>query len=114
MARYYGRVGYISTSESPSGSGNWVETIDEHWYSGEILSDKAKWTAVPDSTNDDITIMSKISFLADPFAYANYSYIRYAFLNGVPWKVTSVDPQRPRIVITLGGVWNGSVAEQQT
>ena len=59
------------------------------------------------STNDNLNINRQISIVADQFAYDNIGFIRYAEFMGSKWKVTSAEPQQPRIVLTLGGVYNG-------
>jgi hypothetical protein len=104
MNKFYGPVGYIKQKEiSP---GVWDDDIVERSYRGDIIQNIRKWE-VSEYKNDDLTISNKISIIADPFAYENYSTIRYVLWFGVRWKVNNIEIQRPRIILTLGEVYNG-------
>ena len=56
---------------------------------------------------DDVQVNMEISIVANEFAYNFMHLIRYATWRGVKWKVTSVEPQYPRLLLSLGGVYNG-------
>jgi hypothetical protein len=104
MAKFYGKVGYITQEEiSP---GNWVDVAVEHNYRGDILQNARSWQ-VTEEKNDDLTVSNQISIVADIFAYNNLSTIRYVDWLGVRWKVTRVEIKRPRLVLTLWEVYNG-------
>ena len=53
---------------------------------------------------------NEISLVADPYARENFHMIRYACFMGTRWEVTSVEVQYPRLVLTLGGVYNAAPA----
>jgi hypothetical protein len=54
---------------------------------------------------------NKIEIIADPFAFGNFSRIRYVEYMGQKWRVTSATPVGgPRISLNVGGVWNGDEA----
>lgn len=104
MTRFYGNVGYSITVEKRPGV--WGTEIIERKYYGNIIKNMQKW--VPkEFINDDLTLSSKISIIADPYAYKNLAMIRYVEWFGAKWKVTDIETQRPRIILTLGGVYNG-------
>jgi hypothetical protein len=104
MAKFYGEVGYAETTETTDGV--WTEVITEKKYSGDVLRSTRRLQA-GENLNDNITVNNLISIVADPFAVQNFQNIRYAKWNGVLWKVTDVEVQRPRLILTLGGVYNG-------
>ena len=60
-----------------------------------------------DSVNDNINISNSISIISDPYANENFHKMRYAKFMGTEWKVTNVEVQYPRLILTLGGVYNG-------
>ena len=60
--------------------------------------------------NDDVNLVTQISIIADSYLLENMHCIRYAKINGVAWEVTSIDPQHPRLLLDLGGVYNGETA----
>lgn len=110
MAKWYGKVGYVSSEEDPN-TGNWLPKAVEMPYSGDLLSNSSRYTNGT-KINEDITLSNRISILADPFAYQNFNTIKYAEYMGVMWEVSSVDAsQYPRLILTLGGVYNGPQAE---
>ena len=43
----------------------------------------------------------------DPYAYEKFSSIVYAEFMGAKWKVTDIEVQHPRLILTIGGLWNG-------
>lgn len=106
MAKWYGVVGYAETKQTQPGV--WKDDITERKYSGDVVRNSSRWSSSSDSTNDDLDINNQISILADPFAYQNFHNIKYIEFMGAKWKVTSVDAsQYPRLILTIGGVYNG-------
>lgn len=104
MSKYHGKVGYVETIEDPEGSGIWVDQIVERNYYGDILMNISRWNASGE-VNDNLAYSNQISIVADPYAYQHFSSIKYIWLHGAKWKVSSITENRPRLVITLGGVY---------
>ena len=71
-----------------------------------MLQNNRRWETTS-SVNDDIKINNRLSIVADPFAYENLYTMKYVEWYGTKWKVSEVDIQPPRIIISLGGVYNG-------
>ena len=105
MAKFYGPIGYAETKETTPGV--YTETIVEKNYSGDVLRNSNRWQA-NEKVNDDLIMDNEISILADAFAYQNFYSIRYVKWMGAAWKVTKVTVLRPRLILTLGGVYNGN------
>lgn len=103
MAKFYGKIGYGVTEETSPGV--WEEFITEKSYYGEVIRNTRKLQSL-DKVNDDVNISNEISIVADPFAYKNFHSIRYVEYMGAKWKVTTVDVQYPRLVLSLGGLYN--------
>jgi hypothetical protein len=104
MGKFYGVVGYSETTETTKGV--WTETITERYYSGDVIKNTGQWQSGT-NLNDNLTINNSISIVADPFAYQNFHAMRYVNWMGVNWKVTNVEVQRPRLILSIGGVYNG-------
>ena len=103
MAKWYGTIGYGVTEEtSPS---VWTETITERNYYGDLLQNSRRLQTT-DKVNDDIQITNQISIVCDPYAYENFHSMRYATFMGTKWKITDVEVAFPRMILTLGGVYN--------
>lgn len=104
MAKFYGAIGYAVTEETVPGV--WKERISERFYYGELVRNTRKFQTT-DQLNDDINVANEISILADPFAYENFHLMRYVTFMGAKWKVSNVEVRFPRLILTVGGVYNG-------
>jgi len=105
MAKFYGVIGYAETIETTPGV--WTEVITERTYSGDVVKNSRRYQS-GESLNDNLTISNEISIVADPYAYGNFYAMRYIKWMGVSWKITNIDVQRPRLTLTIGGVYNGN------
>ena len=104
MAKFYGSVGYSETVETAPGV--YTSRIIERDHYGDLLRNMSRWQA-GNSLNDDLTINNQISIVADQYAYANFQSMKYVKFMGAKWKITNVEVQRPRLILTIGGVYNG-------
>ena len=107
MAKFFGAIGYAGETNESS-PGVWTEDITEHNYYGDIVKNISKVQS-GDGLNDNIVIENQISIVADEFAYSNFQSIRYARWMGALWKISSVNVQRPRLILTIGDVYNGPI-----
>ena len=105
MSKWFGKIGYAVTNETEPGL--WDGAILERDYYGDITNDRKKRQA-SDGINDNISLANVVSILADPFAIENCSHMAYAEIMGTKWKISEVDVQYPRLILTIGGVWNGN------
>lgn len=104
MAKYYGKIGYAETTEVNPGV--WEEVIIEKSYYGDLIRNIRRLQS-SDKINDDINISNELSVIADPYAMNNFHSMRYVEFMGTKWKVSSVEVQYPRLILTLGGLYNG-------
>lgn len=105
MAKWYGVIGYADTVEVEPGI--WDEHVTERPYYGELIRNTRRLQTT-DKVNDDLTISNQISIVSDPYAINNFHAMKYAVLWGTKWKITSVEVQYPRLVLEVGGVYNGN------
>lgn len=103
MARFFGKVCYVVTEETSTGV--WTEVENVRPYTGDQVSQGSRWRS-GDKINDDIEVTNKISIVADPFAYQNFSKIRWVEWLDTKWIVTDIQVERPRLILSLGGVYN--------
>jgi hypothetical protein len=106
MARFFGAVGYGDSVEDPSDSGVWVDVVTEASYYGDVVRNTRNMNE-GDNLNDDITVTNSISIIADEYAIAHFFKIKYVRWAGVLWTVTSVEVRSPRLILSLGSVYNG-------
>lgn len=103
MAKFCGLIGFEITKETEPGI--YEESIIENFYYGDVirnlrrLNDNGK-------VNPDVNISNQISIVADPFANNNFHSIRYVEYMGAKWKVTDVEVQYPRLILSIGGLYH--------
>lgn len=107
MAKYYGRIGYGETVETSPGV--WKEVIKDRTYYGDVTRNARRWEN-GEQLNDNVVINNAISIVADDYAYEHLAFIRYVEWMGCLWKPSSIEVQRPRILLWIGGVYNGDTA----
>lgn len=112
MNRFYGKVGYGESQESPTGSGVWVDTITEYPYFGDIIR-KSRLLDRTENLNDNVSVGNSISIVADEYANSNFSAIRYVIWNNTAWTVSEVEVRAPRLILQLGKVYNGPFPESE-
>lgn len=103
MAKFFGMIGYGLTAETRPGV--WEEQITERQYYGDLVRNTRRLQS-SEHLNDDINIANEISIVADPFACQNFHAMRYVEFMGAKWKITNVEVQYPRLILTTGGVYN--------
>lgn len=104
MGKFFGEIGYVKTNETSPDI--WKEETYSQNYYGDVLENVGLWRSSV-SINDDVDLNCEISIIADHYALENYPYIKYVVYNGVKWKVKNVRPRYPRIILRIGGVYNG-------
>src|ERR1041384_7002481 len=105
MAKFYGAVGYGNSVETAPGVYEDVIT-EERQYFGDVVRNSRRLDT-DDKVNFDISVGNSLSIVADEHANTNFQAIRYARWAGNLWAVTSVEVRRPRLILELGGVYNG-------
>lgn len=107
MAKFYGPIGYAITEETSPGV--WEDAVIERYYRGDVLQNMNRWQP-SGNLNDNLNVDNKLSIIADPFVYEHFSNIRYVKWMGAKWKVNSIEILRPRLILSIGGAYNGSTA----
>lgn len=109
MARFHGKVGFIRTIEyDPINHPSvWREESTEREYYGDVMRNTRRWDQNSGGTNENLVINNTISIVADSFANENIGAMRYVRWHGDLWSITNIEIQRPRIILTIGGLYNG-------
>jgi hypothetical protein len=109
--RFSGAVGYATSTETAPGV--WRDVIEEKMYIGDVVRDTRRLdqsSLAPPALNANIALGNSFSILADPYAYDNFMNMRYIRWNGDNWTITLVEIKRPRLILTVGDLWNGNTA----
>ncbi len=105
MAKWYGMIGFAETVDK--GNGVYKNQIIEKPYYGNVLRHIENTQTASDKVIDDITLSNELSIVSDNYAISNFHFMKYAEFMGVKWKIKKVEVKYPRLIITLGGVYNG-------
>lgn len=107
--KFAGMVGYETLSEvRPS---VWQQTIVERPYRGDV-NRVSRRSQSAEKVNDDVVISNEIEILADAFAFENFQNIKYVTWMGTKWTVNTVTVEPPRLILEIGGVYNGKTGPQ--
>lgn len=104
MAKFYGEIGYGIMEEVKPGV--WKERLIVKNYYGD-LNKNIRRLQTTSNLNDNIAISNEVSILSDPFANENFHAMRYVEFMGTKWKISNVEVQYPRLILTIGEVYNG-------
>lgn len=104
MAKYYGAIGFATNIETSPGV--WEDQITERTYYGDLIRNTRRLQTA-DKLNDDIVISNQISIVGDPYIYDNIYAMRYVIFGRSKWKISSVEVQYPRLILEVGGLYNG-------
>ena len=107
--KWSGKIGFAEDTGETAPS-VFAERIAERSYYGDVL-ELGRQMQGSDQINEDVTVGNSLSVVADPFAQNNLYAMRYVTFCGQRWKITNVKVQYPRVVLTLGGIWNGNTPE---
>ena len=104
--KFYGVIGYVKTEETTPGV--WMPVTVEKEVLGDYIRSSHRFNNAG-QVNDDVSLVTSISIIADPYVLENFEYIKYVKRSkeGTAWKVETIDDsQYPRLVLTLGGRYN--------
>lgn len=103
MAKFYGIIGYAKTVETAQSV--YEEIFTERQYYGDVIRNNRRLQNAG-QVNDDVTVSNEISIVADPYANENFHAMRYVEFMGAKRKITNVEVQYPRLILSIGGVYN--------
>lgn len=104
MAKFCGIIGYADIQETSLGV--YGEVFSRRKAYGDVIRNNRKLENGV-GLNDDLALNNQISIIADAYAVKHFFSIRYVEWMGANWKVTNVEVQPPRLILTIGGVYNG-------
>lgn len=102
--KFYGVIGYGETVETKPGV--WEDVIVERPYFGDVVKNNRKLQS-SEGLNDNIVVGNSISIISDAYATFHIFSMRYVEWSGALWVVSDVEVEPPRLLLRLGGVYNG-------
>lgn len=111
MAKYSGLVGYgIQTETTP---GVWKTVDTPRMMKGDFYMESSRHQN-GDKVNDDISLNHRISLMGDEWVMKHYPLMRWIEIDGIKWEITSVELKRPRVIVNVGGLYNGDIQQIET
>lgn len=107
MAKFYGKIGYGETVKTKPGV--WEEVINERNAYGDVVRN-TRGLETGEKVNADLTVGNSISIVADAYANEHFFAIRYIKWQGALWTVSDVRVEPPRLILRLGGLYNGNTS----
>jgi len=102
VAKYYGMIGFATQEETKPGI--WEDVIVERPYKGDVLRNGRRYDR-SENINDNFTITNQFSIVSDAFLYSHIPALRYLEYMGSKFKIVSAEIDRPRVTISVGGVY---------
>ena len=108
MARFHDKVGFLIPIDNQETGIVSTKAVERSYY-GRVLEHTRRWDS-SEHLNDDLRHSNQIAITANDYAFKHMSSIAYVHWMHGYWKVDSIRVKAPEIVLTLGGVWNGTTA----
>lgn len=105
MPKFYGDIGYAG-GEVETAPGVWKDAIVVRKHKGDVIRNSRKLEE-GDKVNMDLSVGNSISIVADAYAREHFWAMRYVKWSGVLWVVSNVTVEHPRLILRLGGVYDG-------
>ena len=107
MAKFCGYIGFVKDETVRPGV---VKNVAiEKPYRGELSGMTFQWES-SGQVNDNVDLDNTLSIVADSYMQENFYAIRYVKMRGAAWCVTRIRERFPRLVLTIGGLYNGEKA----
>ena len=105
MAKFYGKIGFGTEQETAPGV--WELVIVERPYFGEIVREALNVVG-GQTVLGESKLNNTFRILADGYATENFMDMRYILWLGHYHEIVQVTlEQRPRMMVRVGGVYNG-------
>lgn len=108
--KYKGLVGFVSQGETVPGV--WSPIENPKMMKGDVISlssSNGNGSRIADTgkVNDDVSLNHRVSLMGDTYAFDNYLKMKWIQIGNTKFEINSVEIRRPRLIVSIGGVWNG-------
>lgn len=111
--KFSGKVGFWITDHETK-PGVYEPMIVEKSYVGDVQKNTRRFQSVENQQNENLVVNNRLSIISDLYMKKYWGSIKYVLWNGVKWKVISIDIESyPRVILELGGVYNGKTPSTQ-
>lgn len=111
MPKFSGKIGYGEYVETATDV--WQTVITERPIFGDVLRNTRRLVE-GEHLPKDLTVNNMLSVVADPYLNEHFHAIKYVKWMGGVWEVREVEVQYPRLLLRLGGVYDGEQAAPES
>lgn len=104
MSKWSGAIGYALASEIKPGV--WDYIVNERHHVGDLIRNIRR-SEGGEKVIDELRLNNSVSVVADAYAVDHFFEMRYITIMGTRWTITTVEVNAPRLVLQIGGVYNG-------
>jgi len=108
MAKFSGNIGYVESVEQDGRPGKFIETVIEKPAKGNVLKDFRRYQS-NDNLQSSLNVSDRISVIANDYILNNTHKMKYLVKRGVRWNIVSFEISHPRVILSIGGVYNGPI-----
>lgn len=109
--RFFGKIGFEETNEILPGV--WEPTVVYREYIGDVNRNQRRWQEQSDTINDKLNISNEISVIADDYMLENLGVMKCVEFGGSKWKISWVNLQYPRVILTLSDLYTEEADDVQ-
>jgi hypothetical protein len=106
MSRFSGLLGFVRTELSDGGIYNEVSTEIKAKGTFRKISSRVY---SEQEVNASVRLANEISVIGNNEIFNHLNSLKYVVWKGTKWSVTTITLEPPRVIIVLGGVYNGNV-----
>lgn len=104
MSKFWGKIG-INRGPKEGDPGIFKQVIEEAEVAGEIRNLGARWQN--HELGDTVSARHVLSIVTPEDSIVEFTEVVYVWWQGRKWSVIAIEYKRPRIELTLGGLYNG-------
>ena len=104
MSKFSGSIG-INRGAIETAPGIFEPTIEEVEVVGEIRNQVARWQS--HEQRDTVSARHVLSIVTPEDSIIDFTEVVYIIWQGRKWSAVAIQYKRPRIELTLGGLYNG-------
>lgn len=104
MTKFRGSIG-IDRGSVETSLGIFEPEIEEVEITGEMRNLRARWQG--HEQRDSVSARHVLSIVTPESSIIDYTEVVYVVWQSRNWSVVSIEYKRPRIELTLGGLYNG-------
>ncbi len=104
MTKFRGSIG-IDRGSNETSPGIFEPSIEEIEVTGEMRNQSARWQG--HEQRDTVSARHVLSIVTPESSIIDFAEVVYAVWQSRKWSVVSIQYKRPRIELTLGGLYNG-------